>query len=163
MKCTQCEQGSMKSHRESVRGEEFFGLPNVILANVEVRRCESCGAREIAIPKIAKLNRLIAGFLVKNSQRLTGAEIRFLRKYLGWSSSDFADALGVKRETVSRWENEKEDMGQSAERVLRLSVVHFSPVEEYAIEALTQIEKKRSKPKNIRAEVKANEWALATA
>ena len=35
---------------------------------------------------------------------MTGAEIRTARKRLGWSQSRLAEALGVTRNTVARWE-----------------------------------------------------------
>lgn len=64
-------------------------------------RCDNC---EISIPHIEELHRLIAKILIDKSYRLAGEEVRFLRRVLGWSGSDFAKHMGVAEETVSRWE-----------------------------------------------------------
>ena len=55
-------------------------------------------------------------------------EIRFLRKYLGWSTADFASRMGTARETVSRWESGAVPMGSQADRLLRLLVATAAPV-----------------------------------
>ena len=71
------------------------------------------------IPKIEKLHRTIAMAIVGKKTRLTAEEIRFRRKYLGWSGADFARHMGVTPESISRWENEKERMnpvGRAARR-----------------------------------------------
>jgi DNA-binding transcriptional regulator YiaG len=47
----------------------------------------------------------------------TGEEVRFLRKSLGWSGSDFAKHMGVAEETVSRWENDAAPIGPQADRL----------------------------------------------
>lgn len=62
---------------------------------------------------------------VAAAQELSGNEIRFLRKALGWSSRELAAKLEVRDETVSRWENEKEPIGATSEKLLRLIVAQF--------------------------------------
>lgn len=83
------------------------------------------------LPKIEQLHRAIALGVVAKRPRLTAAEIRFLRKYLGWSGAAFAKHMGVTPESVSRWENDREQMGAVADRLLRLMVVTRAPVSEY--------------------------------
>jgi DNA-binding transcriptional regulator YiaG len=65
------------------------------------------------------LNEVLAKAIAKKPHRLTPGEIRFLRKYLGWSGKDFAQFMGVTPETVSRWENGAGRIGETAERFLR--------------------------------------------
>ncbi len=43
----------------------------------------------------------------KMGVRMSGAEIKALRKFLGMNQSQFAGALGVSFTTVSRWESEE--------------------------------------------------------
>jgi putative zinc finger/helix-turn-helix YgiT family protein len=108
------------------------GLPNVtLLRGVTVRECPKCGERIVSIPRMAELHRLLARKVASQRARLSGAEIRFLRKSLGWSGVDFARTIGVNSDTVSKWENEKERMGVVAERLLRLMAITEKPVEEY--------------------------------
>jgi putative zinc finger/helix-turn-helix YgiT family protein len=115
------------------------GLPHVTLLNVEVSRCPRCGETEVAIPYIEALHRAIAGALIEKPTRLASEEIRYLRKYLGWSGVDFAAHMGTTPETVSRWERGGQPMGSQADRLLRLLVAHLAPVQDYSADLLTHI------------------------
>jgi putative zinc finger/helix-turn-helix YgiT family protein len=117
------------------------GLPNVVLVGVEVRRCPKCGESMVAIPHIEELHRALAMTLIRQAGRFTPSEIRFLRKWLGWSGIDFANHMGVAPETVSRWESvdNPKPMGGTAERLLRLAVAHGQPIDEYPIGMLLEI------------------------
>ena len=116
------------------------GLPHISLAGVEVRRCPECGEHEVVIPRIEQLHQAIANAVIAKKARLSAAEVRFLRKHLGWSGADFARHMGVTPETVSRWENGREPIGPVADRLLRLMVVTKAPKREYSIEALAALE-----------------------
>jgi transcriptional regulator with XRE-family HTH domain len=65
---------------------------------------------------------------------LAPVEIRFLRKHIGLSAADFAQRMGVARETVSRWETGANPMGAVADRLLRLLVVTHESTESYAVD-----------------------------
>jgi putative zinc finger/helix-turn-helix YgiT family protein len=150
MKCIECG-GRMTTKREN-HLYTASGLRNVTLVGVEVRRCATCGDYEIVIPRVEELHRVLAAAIVRRRSRLASEEIRFLRKYLGYSGVDFAKVIGVTAETVSRWENSKEKMGASAEKLLRMLVVHKQPIRQYPVEMLAQIsEKAASKPIGVRA------------
>ena len=112
----------MTTHRENVR-YDASGLPDVTLVGVDVGRCAHCGEHEVAIPHIADLHRVMAHAVVRKPNHLTPAEIRFLRRTLGWSGRDFADHMGATAETVSRWENGRTPVGTQADRLLRLMVL----------------------------------------
>lgn len=114
------------------RDVPYLSLPGVLLCGVEVYPCPSCGEEEIAIPNIEGLNQLLAAWLARRPQHLNGAEIRFLRKVMGWSGRAFALLIGVTPETVSRWENGKEPIGTVAERLLRVLVTQkIEPITDY--------------------------------
>ena len=135
MKCVACG-GRMKKTRGNYA---YASLPGVTLANVEIYRCPACGEEEVSIPHIEELNRTIASALVRKTTQLAPAEIRFLRKLLGWSGVDFANHFGVTPETVSRWESGKKAMGPVAERLLRLCVATRAPVEDYELDNLRDV------------------------
>jgi transcriptional regulator with XRE-family HTH domain len=123
------------------------GLPGVILLGVEVRRCQGCGAEEVAIPRIEELH------------RLAPAEIKYLRKWLGWSGVDFARHMGTTPETVSRWEQGRVPMSPQADRLLRLMVTTRAPVADYALDALASIrEKAPLRPAPIRLHWDRGRW-----
>lgn len=120
-------------------GYDACGLPNVTLQKVEVRRCPKCGETEVAIPGLESLHRSLALVLIRKPGRLVPAEIRFLRKYLGWSGADFAARMGPTAETVSRWETGATPMGPTADRLLRLKVATTSPQADYPLDTLAAI------------------------
>jgi transcriptional regulator with XRE-family HTH domain len=92
--------------------------------------------------------------LVAKKARLSGAEIRFLRKVLGWSGVDFAEHMGTTAETVSRWETEAAPIGPQADRLLRLMVMTRDPVTDYGkLDLLKTVA--RAKPAAIRLLVRA--------
>ena len=155
MKCDACGD-PMISARENY-SYTASGLPYVTLIGVEVRRCKACGEHEVVLPKIEQLHRAIALAVVGKRPRLTGAEIRFLRKYLGWSGADFAKHMGVTPESVSRWENERDQMGAVADRLLRLMVVTRAPVSEYPLDTLAELEDEAS-PVRLRVEAARGGW-----
>lgn len=133
MKCDDCGD-SVTLERNAVRRYVIGGLPHVELHGVEVSRCPQCGKEGIAIPRIGQLHRVIAEKFVTQRRMLAHPEIRFLRKHIGLSGNDFAQMMGVARETVSRWETGAQSMGAVADRLLRLLVVTHEPTESYAID-----------------------------
>lgn len=139
MKCPQCRHAMVRS-TENHRYSES-GLSNVVLVGVEVRRCPHCGENVVSIPRMEELHRALAMTIIRQPGRVAPSEIRFLRKWLGWSGVDFARHMGVAPETVSRWESTEnpKPMGGTAERLLRLAVAHGQPVDEYPIAMLTEI------------------------
>jgi len=159
-KCKECS-GEMTSSREAYRYVES-GLPNVTLKDVEIRRCPKCGNQEVLIPRVAELHRAIALALVHKPARFLGAEVRYLRKYMGWSGVDFASRMGVNPETVSRWENEKEAISSTSDRLLRLIVVRNWPVEDYSVDDLVKIQdRKDPSPVHLELQVQGRQWQRA--
>jgi len=107
------------------------GLSNVKLVNVPVHRCAECGEVEVVIPRLPELHGFLAEQLTRKRSSLVAEEFRFLRKHLGFSSTAFAQKIGVTLETVSRWESGKHPIDPVAERLLRLLVATSKPVEHY--------------------------------
>lgn len=133
MNCPQCAQTELTSGRENHHYLES-GLKNVTLRELTVRRCPHCGASFASIPRLAELHRAIALALMRKPERLAPAEIRFLRKHLGWSGADFARKLHCAPAQVSRWESESSPvpMSNAYELLLRTLVAMGEKVEDYA-------------------------------
>ena len=161
MKCLQCG-GPMTTTRENVK-YDWSGLPGITLMNVEVTRCRKCGEWEVAIPKIEGLHRLIAQTIIRKPARLTPAEIRFLRKSLGWSAADFARAIGTAPETVSRWETGATTMGVQADKLLRLLVVVQEPIKDYHAHDIAEAAAHAAKPLRVSFKADAKGWKMAEA
>jgi putative zinc finger/helix-turn-helix YgiT family protein len=152
----------MKTQKENYRYSEC-GLKNVTLVGIEVSRCARCGNYEVSIPHIEELHRLIARVLIEKATRLTGEEIRFLRKSLGWSGADFAKHIGVAEETVSRWENSSAPIGPQADRLLRLMVAQGRLTTSYPTERLSQINPKKATVTRVELEARDEQWELLSA
>lgn len=129
MTCVECGH-AMRTRREIVPFEKPIGLPGVRL-DTFVARCPECGSYEVIIPNIEGLHQAVARTVIARPSRLSGAEIRYLRKVLGWSGVDFADHMGTTAETVSRWETGATPIGPQADRLLRLMVMTKDPVPDY--------------------------------
>ncbi len=129
-KCVICGS-QMKRSRENHRYE--CGPPNVTLVGAEVLRCPNCGEEEVVVHAVEDLHRALAHTLATKVPRLSAAEIRFLRTWLGLAGVDFAGEIGVTPETVSRWErgDKPQPMGRTAERLLRMLVLSREPVKDY--------------------------------
>jgi DNA-binding transcriptional regulator YiaG len=132
------------------------GLPHVTLVGVEVYRCPACGYHEPVLPRVTALHQTIAHAIIHKRSRLSGLEVRFLRKFLGLSGVDLARHVGVDPSTVSSWENDKDPIGSTSDRLLRLMVAHRARVA-FLLEELTKIEDERTPP----IEVRVQRWYLA--
>lgn len=130
--------GDLKEERQDrpyLKGAKL----NVTLKDIQVFTCQSCEEEFDSIPRMEELHKTLAIEMATQPNRLTGPEIRFLRTHLGWSGKDFAKTLGVTAESVSRWENDKEKMGTTSERLLRVMVLRLKPVEEYPTEKIAEL------------------------
>ena len=107
------------------------GLPGVHLRDAAVATCPQCGAWEAKIPNVEELHRILAARVARRSAELIPAEIRFLRKHLGWSGRDFAKMVGYRPETVSRWENGHAELPVAIDRLLRAYAILGPPVADY--------------------------------
>lgn len=135
MKCNECG-GPVTTEHNAVRRYDMGGLPHVQLHGVGVTRCAACGKEGVVIPRIGQLHRVLSRAFVSQRRMLAPAEIRFLRKHIGLSTDDFAQRMGVTRETVSRWETGAKPMGGQADRLVRLIVLTHEPPESYAVDDL---------------------------
>jgi putative zinc finger/helix-turn-helix YgiT family protein len=160
--CIRCKASAVEVRVENYR-YDASGLPNVTLQGIEVRHCAECGEREALIPAVSSLHRVLAMALATKQERLTPQEIKFLRKYLGFSSGDFASKLGVDKSTVSRYESvdEPQTMARPVERLLRLMVMVEKPVEKYPLEETAT--KDPAPTARMTVAVEAGNWSVATA
>lgn len=93
------------------------GLPNVWLANGYTLRHSKYGDG-VSIRDVDGLHRAI-GHALAHKSRLTGTEVRFLRKEMGLSQRGLGELLGVTDQAVALWER-KGQLPKTADRLLRL-------------------------------------------
>lgn len=162
MKCLDCGS-AMRVKQETVPFEKTVGVPGVWIVT-DVARCPKCGNFEVIVADLEGLHRAIARTIIGKEGRLSGAEVRFLRKLLGWSGADFAQHVGTSSETVSRWETDATPMGPQADRLLRLMVMTREPVSDYhKLDMLKAVTK--AKPAKVRMTARSgvNGWKVTAA
>lgn len=115
-RCYDCN-GTMEGRRENYRYTEC-GLESVTLLDILVFHCK-CGAIVPEISAVEMLHEAIAIDLLRKDTFLSGEEIRFLRKTAGYSATKLAAIMGVTKEAVSRWENDKQPIGKESDRLVR--------------------------------------------
>jgi DNA-binding transcriptional regulator YiaG len=119
---------TLKGRRHLPKAYHFkaSGLPNVYLLNgVKIERDAEYGDL-VSIDHLTDLIMAIAFNLVSKPERLTGAEMRFLRKRMGATQADLARELWVSGQTVANYEKGKTEPGP-ADRALRfLFLAHIA-------------------------------------
>ena len=143
---------------------DMSGLPNVMLVGIDVARCPNCGEYEMVIHAIESLHRTIAEVLIEKQGRLDHDEIRFLRKHLNVSATEFAELVDAAPPTVSRWERGSQRMSLMAERLLRLMVINQDRAGQYPLERLARAGTASSRgPSRLRLRLDRGAWKPAAA
>ncbi len=121
--CEECD-GPLASRKVSAFEHPALGLPGVVLKNaVEEIYCPRCNAVDsVHFPNLAGLSAAIAVARVKQNTKLNGPDIRFLRKALALKQQELAGLIGVRNETVSRWETDRQPIETPSEKLLRALV-----------------------------------------
>ncbi len=135
MDCPNCNK-PMECRTDEAYHYLESGLDYVYLLGVEICRCKNCDEEIVTLPKVAQLQSLIGRCLIEQDYRLTGREVRFLRKDMGLTAARLAKRMKVAPATISRWENDKQVMDASNDRLLRLI---------YAVEKLSPDQMKKFK------------------
>jgi DNA-binding transcriptional regulator YiaG len=117
IECTNCGAAA-----RVVRGSYDFaesGLKRVRLQGIESIVCGQCGNVDPIIPRVNDLMRMLAIAVIAKPYRLTGDEIRFLRKYLRMTGDEFGRILHINRTNLSKWENDEDKVGAQSDRLIR--------------------------------------------
>ena len=99
-----------------------IGVAVDLVNTVEEITCQNCKEQQVSFPDFNGLLAAIAVARVKTPVKLKGEEIRFLRKALELTAKELALRLYVTPETISRWENDKENMSPPVGILLRILV-----------------------------------------
>jgi putative zinc finger/helix-turn-helix YgiT family protein len=121
--CEKCG-GALASRTVAEFEHAAIGLAGVVLRNaVEEIYCTKCDTVDsVHFPNVDGLTAAIAVARVKQNTKLAGADVRFVRKALGRNQQELAALLGVRNETVSRWETGHQPIEPPTEKLLRALV-----------------------------------------
>lgn len=103
-----------------------FGFP-VVIDQVEI---EVVGNEEIPLIDYGQLNLQVIGYLRLKPSKLTGKEVRFLRRALEMTLQQCGTAFGVTHSAVIAWEktgDEPTHMERGMEKLLRYAVQSLLP------------------------------------
>ena len=95
------------------------GLDNIYLYNIELLTCEQCKCVEPILPRVRLLHSTIARAIALQPYPLRGSDIRFLRKQHRLRAREWASLLRVDVSTLSRWENDGQQIGPQADALIR--------------------------------------------
>lgn len=118
MECSNCGAPARVAH--GTYGLKEVGLKNVVLQGVEIVKCPKCKNEDPVIPNMNGLMRALALAVIEKPYRLTGEEVRFLRKYLRLTGEEFSRLIHVDKTTLSKWENNDDRVGDQSDRLIRL-------------------------------------------
>ena len=156
--CVKCGHRRRLRLKQAEYRYDAVGLPGITLHDIVVTRCPRCGDGAIALPAIERLHQAIARAVIAKRQRLTPAEIRFLRKQLGLSGIDLAIHMGTTPESVSRWENGRTSMSVTADRLLRLMVAVSERGADYSLKTLRVVARQEPRATRIDIRLHDGEW-----
>lgn len=145
-RCTECGFSEGLQHRE-----DELDVDGIAVVQGHVYTCPECDTKFRGYDRYDDLMRGIAQQLARDSsRRLTHLEQRWLRKYLGFSTKSWGAYLGVTRETVSGWENNKRKMSLGHERLLRMLVERGEAFRDYHTEDSMSPASSRTQPLHMR-------------
>jgi len=121
--CPYCESGELHSFTDSEN--IVYGGKTLLVANVQLSRCDACG-EEMATPAQAKVNQgLFADAKRRADGLMTSEEIRDWRRALRWSQAEAVALLGGGANAFSKYE--RGEVIQSRQMDLLMRVVALSP------------------------------------
>jgi transcriptional regulator with XRE-family HTH domain len=121
-KCNHCGTGEVVRITLPEYVDDLMGAPFQVAVEHAVvqERCKKCGAvLGNDIPDLRGLIAAVAMTRALDPEKLSGDEIRFLRKAVGWKAKDVAEILQVTPEHVSRCEAGKSPLSEGLEKYLR--------------------------------------------
>lgn len=130
VKCTHC--GGTGISQSVVPAYEADGLGSpfrVILEQaVKVGTCTKCGnVMGTYVPDMEGLFHAVVFSRALEPRKLSVAEVRFMRKAMGWKAKDLAKHLGITAEYLSRCENSHQVMSLGTEKLFRIYALLRTP------------------------------------
>jgi DNA-binding transcriptional regulator YiaG len=122
------------------RNHQFdeMGIP-VVLERIEVVKCPHCGNVDPIIPNLNDLMHAIALLIICHPCKLTGEELRFLRKYAGKTQEEFGRLIHLDKTHVSKMENSQVPVGDQTDKLVRFVVLNSSPELEGKVQQLLDL------------------------
>jgi DNA-binding transcriptional regulator YiaG len=98
---------------------EDLGFP-ILLVNAPLRKVFGEWVIDI---NFNKLRSKVLNYLIHKPTHLTGAELRFIRKHLEMTTTEFGKVCGVSHVAVLKWESEENQISPVTDLYIRLFVL----------------------------------------
>ena len=140
----------MKTRKKLTFVYEGLGIP-VKLINAPMKKIVGEWCLDI---NMETLQRIVLEALIHKPTGLTGDELRFLRKYMEMSTTEFGKTFGVSHVAVVKWENAKNGVSPALELYIRLYGLNYLRAKDkefralYNMLTLAQLSKK-SRPEKV--------------
>lgn len=118
MDCSECGKDVILVKRTKVP-YDGIRVANVYLWNCEVEVCPHCGVESPVVRHIKKVHSMIAFAIALQPAKLSGVELRFLRRTLRLTVAEWSARIGIASESFSRWENGRSP-SQQVEKLTRI-------------------------------------------
>lgn len=119
--CEACGADRVKGEVLPAYVTDLGGVSVRLVESVRREQCEACHEETFEIPDLEGLMHAAALARALIPIRLSGAEVRFIRLALDMTGREFAEAMELTPETISRWENGG-GIGGYSEKLLRHNV-----------------------------------------
>ena len=96
-----------------------FGIPNLYLLN-GYKEIETSHGPALQIDDEEAMEHCVRLIVLRKPNRLHGRELRFLRRGLNLSQTEFGDLVERDAQTIARWEKSAEPVSQIVDTVVRL-------------------------------------------
>ena len=138
----------MKSEKKSTFIYKDLGVP-VKLINAPMKKM--CGEWILDLD-MELLQRIVLEAIIHKISLLSGAEIRYVRKYMYLSTEAFGKIFGVTHAAVSKWENSKNGISPALDVCIRLYIMECLQVKDVEFRQLYRALdlSKLSKGKNLK-------------
>jgi putative zinc finger/helix-turn-helix YgiT family protein len=116
--CANCD--SERAKKICKKFEARYNQTPVVIENVEMYKCESCGEEFLTPSQSRELSRRIKDHVREQSGLLSPEQIAAIRKNLGLSQSELENLFGLGEKVVTRWETGRVIQARAADIALRL-------------------------------------------
>jgi transcriptional regulator with XRE-family HTH domain len=117
----------------------------------------------VQVANASKLDRAIALAVVRQQNRLTGQEVRFLRGLLDMTQAELGNALGKDAQTVARWEKGKTEIPPTEDIAVRQIYLEKTGHRQRFIDTSRRVAELKTRIEEVKFKIKGRqEWTTAT-
>ncbi|HEV8389442.1 MAG TPA: helix-turn-helix domain-containing protein [Dongiaceae bacterium] len=117
----------------------------------------------VQVANASKLDRAIALAAVRQQNRLTGQEVRFLRGLLDMTQAELGNALGKDAQTVARWEKGKTEIPPTEDIAVRQIYLEKTGHRQRFIDTSRRVAELKTRIEEVKFKIKGRqEWTTAT-